>query len=71
MGRIETGNARRQKAWGQIGGRLRKKDNHDNDAGLRPNDTQNSTQNVVVVDKGGEASSAPSVAVPSTGWHVT
>ena len=25
MGRIETGNARRQKAWGQIGGRLRKK----------------------------------------------
>ena len=25
MGCIETGNARRQKAWGQIGGRLRKK----------------------------------------------
>ena len=25
MGRIETGNARRQKAWGQIGGRLRKR----------------------------------------------
>ena len=25
MGRIETGNARRQKAWGQIGGRLLRK----------------------------------------------
>ena len=25
MGRVETGNSRRQKAWGQIGGRLRKK----------------------------------------------
>ena len=43
-----------------------KRNDNDNDAGLRPNDTQN----VVVVDKGGEGSSAPSVAVPSTGWHL-
>ena len=47
------------------------RDNHDNGADPHPNGTQNSTQNVVVVDKGAEASSAPSVAVPSTGWHVT
>ena len=44
--------------------------NDNNVADPHPNDTQNSTQNVVVVDKGAEASSAPSVVVPSTGWHV-
>ena len=41
--------------------------NYNDVADPHPNDTQN----VVVDDKGGEASSVPSVAVPSIGWRVT
>ena len=44
------------------------RDDHDNGADPHPNGTQNSTQNVVVVDKGAEASSAPSVLVANLSY---